>query len=314
MKKLATDPAIKYAVAKSGLENYSGSYLPLGGGEVNDSYLLDLGEIKAVLRVSRDVGIDTLENEARALSILNLSQVPRLLYFDKMDLIQGKHWILESYVAGTTVARLSPTQFHELGKLLAQIHNNTVSDDMGVNAWDVFVKSCRLFGDEAFLLSHPDERLRSAVNKSVSVFKQQELVLSKINPVLIHSDATPSNILVDGDNVNLIDWEFAKYSDPMAEFSTIFYEDIDYNQGKWRIKIDKLEKAALYEGYQDEGGVIDSERIKFWMMVDKIGAAVFLYWRLNDSGRELANDQIDQYKFDYENILSSLDNSFIVSS
>ncbi len=38
---------------------------------------------------------------------------------------------------------------------------------------------------------------------------------------LIHGDATPSNVLVDGQKINLIDWEFARFSDPMRDFSTI---------------------------------------------------------------------------------------------
>lgn len=307
MEKNTFDLAVQYAVMKSGIETFTGAYQPLGGGEVNDSFLLDLGKDKAVLRVSRDSGIDTLQNEAIALSSLDLPQVPKLLYFDNDDLIDGKNWILESYVTGHTVKRLTVQQFQELGKVLAKIHNATISENIGVDAWSVFLGSCRLFGDEAFLLSHPDIRLQVAINKSVELFKCNEKVLNDVRPSLIHSDATPSNILVNDESIGLIDWEFAKYSDPMAEFSTIFYEDVEYNQGKWRIKIEESEKAALYEGYQTAGGTIDVDRIRFWMTVDKLGAAVFLYWRLNESQRQLANEEIKQYAYDYENLLKSIE-------
>lgn len=307
MEKLGLDPTIKYAVIKSGIKNFTGEYQPLGGGEVNNSFLLDLGEDKAVLRVSRDSGIDTLHNEARALGSLNLAQVPKLLYFDNEDLIDGKNWILESYVPGHTVERLTVPQFRELGKLLATVHNTTSSQEIGVNAWSLFLRSCKLFGDEAYLLSHPDVRLRSLITKSTELFKRKEEALANVRPSLIHSDATPSNILVDGDSVGLIDWEFAKYSDPLAEFSTIFYEDTEYNLGKWRIKINDSEREALYKGYQSAGGSINIDRIKFWMIVDKLGASVFLYWRLNVSDRELTYEQVQQYAYDYNNLLKSVE-------
>jgi thiamine kinase-like enzyme len=123
---------------------------------------------------------------------------------------------------------------------------------------------------------------------------------------LIHGDATPSNILIQNDNVSLIDWEFSKYKDPMAEFSTIFYEDMEYNQGKWRVHITVEEKRALYNGYTSAGGEIDEEQIGFWMNFDKLGAAIFLYWRMNHSQRDASAEQKAQYRVDYDNIISSL--------
>ena len=81
--------------------------------------------------------------------------------------------------------------------------------------------------------------------------------LEQVIPALIHLDVAPSNILVNGDNGGgLIDWEFAKFSDPMAEFSTVFYDDMEYNNGKWCIQITDKERTALLDGYQKGGGEV----------------------------------------------------------
>ena len=45
------------------------------------------------------------------------------------------------------------------------------------------------------------------------------------------------------------------------------------------------------------------------MNFDKLGAAVFLYWRINQSGYPATTEQIDQYRVDLNNLLKSLENN-----
>jgi len=92
----------------------------------------------------------------------------------------------------------------------------------------------------------------------------------------------------------------------MCDFSTIYYEDIEYNKGKWRIKITQDEKKALFSGYITAGGEINEERIKFWIKFDKLGVAVFLYWRIHQSSRTTSDAEVKQYKLDYNNLIASL--------
>jgi thiamine kinase-like enzyme len=166
--------------------------------------------------------------------------------------------------------------------------------------------SCKAFGTEAMLLNHPDTILRDLIRSAYEVFEQQQFFYDSITPTLIHSDATPSNILAHGDDVGLIDWEFSKFNDPMADFSTVYYEDMEYNQSKWRIQIRPDEKAALFNGYESGGGKIDEERIRFWTRFDKLTAAVFLYWRLHESTNSASQSQVEQYQLDFDNLVASL--------
>lgn len=287
------------------IKGFSGTFTALGGGQLNDTFLLDFGPNQVILRVSRYEGQSTLQYEAAALQLLDLPQVPKTLFFNPQSLYKGRMWILETRLTGAMSSRLTPPQFAHLGELLAQVHK-VKSTEAGVHLWEALLDNCESFGTADQLLAHPDPNLRSLMNKARDLFKKVQPYYNLITPVLIHSDVTPGNMLVDGDMVNLVDWEFAKYRDPMAEFSTMYYEDMEYNQGKWRIKIMPEEKQALFEGYTRAGGAINEDRIQFWMWFDKLCAAAFLYWRLHQSGRPASDTERRQYQHDYDNLITSL--------
>lgn len=296
---------ISEAVRIGGLKDFKGNFEPLGGGEINDTFLISYSEKKAILRIAKHADQNSLRQEANALKLLNSIQIPELIYFDGNSRIKGRQWILESYISGSSVNRLSVNQFNNLGILLANIHS-IKSGKVGINIWSCFLGECKIFGDENFLLNHPDSTLNELIASARKHFERWQTQLGEVPESLIHGDATPSNILVQNDTVSLIDWEFSKFMDPMAEFSTIFYEDMEYNQGRWRVQVTKEEKAALYNGYQSAGGIIDENRVKFWMNFDKLGAAIFLYWRINQSVREASAVQRAQYRVDYDNLINSL--------
>lgn len=236
---------ISYALSLANVTGFAGDYQELGGGEVNDTYKIHLTDKSIILRIAKDEGQQTLAFEARALQLLESEYIPKLIFFDKNHLLNDRYWILESYLPGKQVKRLTQEQFYNLGSLLADVHKvpgNLTKTDLR----EQFLYACRAFGDERKLVNHPDPRLRRLVIKAFHEFNLKQPIYDKIRPTLTHIDVTPSNILVDGDKVGLIDWEFSKFNDPMVDFSTLYYEDMEYNKGKWRIKIEPEEKLALF--------------------------------------------------------------------
>ena len=89
MAQLKTDielSEIQQAVKLSGLNGFTGKYTELGGGEVNETFILDCGNNKVVLRITKYSDVNNLNQEARALHLLNLEQVPKLIYFSEDQL------------------------------------------------------------------------------------------------------------------------------------------------------------------------------------------------------------------------------------
>ena len=284
---------------------YTGRYIPLGGGEGNDTFVLDCAGTNLILRVARYSELNKLGHEAQALRLLNLDQVPKLVYFDDSQHIHGKAWILESHLEGGQVESLSTKQFESLGELLAKVHRVHSDEPSNLNFWQEFIDTKRPFGDEQAFLNHPDDTLKKLIRKSKDYFLSHKLY--DVVPSLIHGDISLGNMLIDGETVSLIDWEYSRFTDPMADFSTLFYEDMEQNQGKWRMRIKEPEKDALFIGYTAAGGVINEQRLKAWHNFDKLGGAVYFYWKMHHSGHTISLEQTALYKEELDKLLVSLE-------
>lgn len=299
-----TSQDIQNLLRVAGITSYTGQYRSLGGGEGNSTFVLDCGEAELVLRVAKYSQKNNLANEARALGLLDLGQVPKLIYFNESQLIHDRAWIIESHMSGERVEHLNAAQFKSLGALLANVHAVQSDESARVDFWEEFLHTSQNFGDERLFLNHPDSTLKQIINKAKDYFQSQSLYAAK--PSLIHSDVSLENMLAGGDTISLIDWEFSRFTDPMADFSTLFYEDMEYNKGRWRIHITEQEKIALFSGYTEAGGTVDEARLKSWHNFDKLGAAVYLYWKMNHSGHTITPAQSAQYAEDLNKLVASL--------
>lgn len=81
---------------------------------------------------------------------------------------------------------------------------------------------------------------------------------------LVHGDFRNGNLLVDESGLSaVLDWELAHLGDPMEDLGWICVNS-------WRFGcIDKPvggfgEREELFAGYEDAGGVVDRERVRFW--------------------------------------------------
>jgi aminoglycoside phosphotransferase (APT) family kinase protein len=293
------------AARLSDLNEFTGNYAPLQGGEFNDTFVLDCGKDKAVLRVARYKEVANLHREANALGLLNLAQVPRLIHYDEKQRINGRPWIMESFVRGKNTSKLNLAQFCNLGQLLAQVHKVRSPKLVTIDYWAAFLQDYQPFGSEQFLLSHPDVKLKGLINRGRKYFELQAPTNSALS--LTHGDISLGNILVNYDSVSLIDWEYARYRHPMADFSAMYYEDMEYNNGNWRIHIRPEERKALFKGYTATGGIIDEGKIKIWINFDKLGNCLYLYWKIHQSGHETKPRQLAQYQLDLNALIASLE-------
>lgn len=293
----------------AGLSDFTGYYTELGGGELNDTYLVHCEARDVILRVSRHPERNALRREERALRLLeSTTGLPAVIFFSEDATIDGHTWIIEEYQPGQHVERLSIGQFQSLGALLAKIHS-TQGDGVCLSPWDTLVSNCHRFGDEAYLMAHPDERLQ----KCMLALKERSIEISVPDRIqaLRHCDVTPSNTLVDDERVALIDWELSGFGDPMTDFSTGYWSDMELNNGRWRQQLSDEESQALYRGYVDNGGVLDEELARFYELVDKASVAAYLYWRLRVSDWQTRNGMDRQYEVDYENVILSLERALI---
>lgn len=294
----------------------------LGHGEFNDSYYVRVDNNEYCLRIAKYKDNPSgLAREADAICRLPKGIAPSLVYFsDQPDPIDCA-WIIETYIEGSTPKRLSLKQFHSMGYKLAQTHaiaaprfdvvDKGEATSNKSELWEYLSWCCRSFYPSSVILTDlPDIRITRLAQKIKYWFAEQQKLHDFNQPkCLLHKDITPSNVLVNGDEVFLIDWEIRDFGDPMADFATGFW-DIELNNGKWRITLNQVENKALYQGYSDAGGAVDHARIETWVTFDKLGVAVFLCHRIHSPTHDTTPQLQAQYKTDLEAIIASLSQKF----
>lgn len=294
----------------------------LGHGELNNSYYAKVGADEYCVRVAKYDLKAGLAREADALARLPQGIAPRLVYFDKSDALEGgRLWAVESFVAGDNPKRLSLEQFRSLGAKLAKVHavkapdhdivdKGEVTNDKS-DLWHYLTWTCRsMYTPRQILTDLPDQRvLRLAQKAKVWLDTQQKLLTFPEQKRMLHKDVTPSNMLVQGDETFLIDWEFRDFGDPMIDFSTGFW-DMELNEGKWRITLTDEEWAAMFDGYRAAGGEVDEGRIRMWMTFDKMVVALFLCLRINSPTHDTTQELQAQYRKDLDNVIASLEQQF----
>ncbi len=294
----------------------------LGHGELNNSYYVRIGDDEFCLRIAKYKDNPSgLAREADAISTLPKGIAPRLVYFSKQTDPSDCTWIIETYIEGSTPKRLTLNQLHSMGYKLAQTHTvpapkHDVVDKGEATGnkselWEYLSWCCRSFYPASVILTDlPDIRITRLAQKIKYWFDDQQKLLDFNQPkCLLHKDITPSNVLVNGDEVFLIDWEIRDFGDPMADFATGFW-DIELNNGRWRIVLSLEESQALYHGYTEAGGVVDQARIETWVTFDKLGVAVFLCHRIHSPTQDTTPELQAQYRTDLEAIIASLSQKF----
>ncbi len=172
------------------------SITPVGAqGYCNLNYRIETAKEVYLLRLFKEEGIDrkrefTLQQKAAALGI-----APRPLL---LDLTEG--WMITEFAEGEHLEVLSKSQNRALAKALQKLH--TIGADMPPLALYELVKTHSETIEHAF-------KVLEASPKEI---------------VLCHNDLNPKNLLWQGSNVALIDFEYAAANDRYFDVAAVCEE------------------------------------------------------------------------------------------
>lgn len=167
--------------------------------------------------------------------------------------------------------------YSTIGRVAAQVHNQasqwTLPANFERHAWD----TDGLVGDNPFWgkfwkLRALSETQRDLVEEARDALKIDLGSLSQApeHYSMIHADLVPENILVEGDAVQMIDFDDAGFGWHLFELATALYfiqEDELY----------PVAKAALIEGYR-ENRVLSDEQLKHLPMFMAARSLTYLGW------------------------------------
>lgn len=150
---------------------------------------------------------------------------------------------LADYVEGTILTDTDIVSYNQLSaKTLHAIHNSGMqfSDYNAFGRLDNYENYCREMG-----FSHPESYLQ--LRKRLDQCRAE---IGEVAKVPCHCDYQPSNIVVNGDKVHVLDWEFAGMNDPLYDVAC--YGNVGFDKALLLLEAyvghtpTKQEKQRLY--------------------------------------------------------------------
>ncbi len=264
----------------------------LSGGAIQESWSLDVradGTVHAlVLRRDSEGTIDSSRTRKEEHALVSAAwaagvAVPRPVAFCEDETVTGRAFALVERVKGIGYGPKIVREVglggdravlgREIGRQLARIHaiepDAALAAILGPKPSDPAVAEVALMRERLDAMGAVRPGLEWALREAERTAPRPGEV------VLTHQDFRTGNILVDEAGLTaILDWEFAAWSDPMADLGWFCAEC-------WRFSRPDLEagglcdRAPFYEGYSEVSGrTIDPERVRWWELMAHIRWAV----------------------------------------
>jgi aminoglycoside phosphotransferase (APT) family kinase protein len=210
-----------------------------------------------------------LENEAALLRLAAPEgiPVPEVLHVLRPEDGLGQGFIMR-HIEGETIARkilrearfdaVRPTLARACGRYMARIHRiqtdrlPPLRQETPAQAVAHYLAEHRRFG------------ARRPVFELAFRWVQDHAPAGPALPSLVHGDFRNGNLIVGPEGIRaVLDWELAHLGDPMEDLGWICvnswrFGNIDLPVGGFG------PREELFAGYEEEGGSVDRERVRFW--------------------------------------------------
>ena len=179
----------------------------LSGGLTNESFLVECGKSRVVVRVNGEnsalLGIDRDRERKLLATMIDLPYVPKVLYSDNevqvTEFIPGEI-VSVSQLNDPSIRQTIRTQLDNIQKIILDVdpinYVNYISD----------------YSDQLDEFPGLEDIHQAA----------QLLDKSPWRPVIAHHDLIRENVIVNGDEVYFIDWEYAHIGHPLMDYLKLF--------------------------------------------------------------------------------------------
>ncbi|MDA8682971.1 phosphotransferase family protein, partial [Porticoccaceae bacterium] len=197
----------QWKLGSVGLSEPPREIVPLSGGLTNESFLVDCGKFPVVVRINGEnssfLGIDRDRERKLLAAMIDLPYVPKVLYSD--DEVQVTEFIPGDIVSASQLKDSSirytiRSQLDNIQKIILDVEP--------IN----YVNYIKDYSDQLDGFPGLEEIHQAA----------QLLDKSPWHPVIAHHDLIRENVIVNGDEVYFIDWEYAHIGHPLMDYLKLF--------------------------------------------------------------------------------------------
>lgn len=208
----------------------------LEGGMSNYTYVVECEGKKYTYRVPGKFAEKFVDREEEWANIQEVNRLGLNNVTEYVEIRSGEK--LAEYVEGTIMSTTDVVSYNEMSvRALKQIHNS----DLKFKPYNAFG---RLDDDERYCretgFTHPQEYLDLRAKLEELRKKYKEIPL-----VPCHCDYQPTNLVISGDKLYVLDWEFAGMNDP-------FYDIACYGNAGFDKALSLLEAYVGHQPTQEE--------------------------------------------------------------
>ena len=247
----------------------------LSGGITNRNYVVHDRERRFVARLSEDLrhlGIDRRNEEACQRAAFELGIAPAVEYVEPGVLVSA---FVDGATCDAALVR-EPQTLQRLARTLRALHDGTDSISGDLFHFCPF-RTVRTYGATIRELGGPRPE---GIDDAIIDASRLGATLRPYTPTLCHNDLLPANILIDGESVWIVDWEYGGIGRPLFDVAGL--------SANSELSLD--EEQALLETYAPQASGEDVREIQILKTVSLLREAL---WALI----QVVRSNID---FDYE--------------
>jgi len=217
------------------------SYSEMTGGFFNTIYIINFGDIEAILKVSPLKSSKVLRYEKNIMrtevEVLNIVKnkinipVPKIYFYDDIGEIENLEYFIMQKINGENLKSVSKQLsdeennaiVFELGKINSKI--NEISNSK-FGYFSQLTKQSSSWGEAFYNLvsdileDGKDANVLLPYDEIEDIFEKHLYVCDSVKtPKLVHRDLWPGNVLINNKNISgIIDFERALWADPLMEY------------------------------------------------------------------------------------------------
>ena len=243
----------------------------LASGNHNDNYAIQTKRKNYVLRIENNPQFKNLKKEYTLLKSLKSGLGPKVYLFDKSHKILPHDYFIEEFVEGKYPKKFNDKFIILMAKWLKKLHHQKKSckKHSMLKAIKPYFRNVK---------NHKDAIPTETANKIDALFKRvtdfcrrnDGIFANRKEASLLHSDLSRENIIYDGKNIRLLDWEFSRYNFP--EWDLVYFMQ--------SLRLNPKQKELLLKTYGCPTSKTGKKRLLIISLLNTCGDIGYSVWRL----------------------------------
>jgi len=243
----------------------------LASGNHNDNYAIQTKRNKYVLRIENNPQFKNLKKEYNLLKSLKPNLGPKVYFFDKSHKILPHDYFVEEFVEGKYPKKLNDKFITLMAKWLKKLHQQKkpCKKHSMLKAIKPYFRNVKNHKEAIPIeIAHKIDALFKRVTDFCK--KNDEIFAGRKEACLLHSDLSRENIIYDGKNIRLLDWEFSRYNFP--EWDLVYFMQ--------SLRLNPKQKELFLKTYGYPTSKTGKKRLLIISLLNTCGDIGYSVWRL----------------------------------